>query len=407
MRIARFVAWHRRRFGFEVWFDSGRPGFRAFAARLGAAARSRSPVVFVGPPGSGKTVLARWLHHESRRSEGPLRFVDCESMSTRAELRRRLDATPDGSLVLEGLERLGPECQEELLRRIEGDEEPEGEAPADVRILGTTRTSLVPDPSAGPSAAPRIREDLARRLDRVQIRLSALKERRGDILTLVAGFARRFAEEESVRTPVLSDESLALLWRQSWDGNARELENFVYKLVVFGPTRRRGVPEVIEPDHVHEIAAQFSLRLASRLPSRHPSRSDLLAALRFTRKPSGRLNKTRAALYLGWDPDTLVARMHDAGIGEDLPGASDDEGWKIDSADATETLTAATHDAANDTLSCGDGIITPFGSNEVEKRQTAARGSAPSRAAVDPHATRGDSAPEEEGPRALHDAHGP
>jgi hypothetical protein len=129
--------------------------------------------------------------------------------------------------------------------------------------------------------------------------------------------------------------------------------------------------------------------------------------LRFTRKPSGRLNKTRAALYLGWDPDTLVARMHDAGIGEDLPGASDDEGWKIDSADATETLTAATHDAANDTLSCGDGIITPFGSNEVEKRQTAARGSAPSRAAVDPHATRGDSAPEEEGPRALHDAHGP
>jgi hypothetical protein len=47
-------------------------------------------------------------------------------------------------------------------------------------------------------------------------------------------------------------------------------------------------------------------------------RGDLLAALRVTRKPGGRLNKTRAALYLGWDPDTLVARMQDAGIGEDI-----------------------------------------------------------------------------------------
>ena len=166
------------------------------------------------------------------------------------------------------------------------------------------------------------------------------------------------------------------------------------------------MPEIIEPEHVHEIAAQFSLRLASRLPSRHPSRSDLLAALRFTRKPSGRLNKTRAALYLGWDPDTLVARMHDAGIGEDLTGASDDGGWKVDSADATEASTA-TPDAANDTLSRGDGVITPFVSNEVERQETAARGSALSRTSVDRRATRGDSAPEEEGPRALHDAHGP
>jgi putative methionine-R-sulfoxide reductase with GAF domain len=397
MRVARFVAWHRRRFGFEVWFDAGRPGFRSFAARLGAAARSRSPVVFVGPAGSGKTVLARWLHHESRRSEGPLRFVDCESLTTRVELRRRLDAAPDGSLVLEGLERLAPECQEELLRRIEGDEAPEGDVRADVRILGTTLTQLAPDPVGdSTSGTPRVREDLARRLDRVQIRLSALKERRGDILTLVGGFARRFGEEESLRTPVFSDETLALLWRQPWEGNARELENFVYKLVVFGPARRRGVPEIIQPEHVHEIAAQFSLKLASRLPSRHPSRSDLLAALRITRKPGGRLNKTRAALYLGWDPDTLVARMQDAGIAEDLADTSSDEGWNVVSARSVEPSIGSEPVASIDpSVPETDPRITPCGSSEVESRGATNLESGP------------ESGEKREGPRALHDAHGP
>jgi len=282
------------------------------------------------------------------------------------ELRRRLDAAREGSLVLERLEKLSPDCQEQLLVQLEGDESERAEAACDARILGTTRAGLSGEPSD-----PRLREDLAHRLDRVQIRLSSLRERRGDVLTLVVGFARRFAEEESVRPPTFSDETLALLWRQPWEGNARELENLVYKLVVFGPGRRRGSSEIVQPEHVQEIAAQFSLRLVRRLPSRHPARADLLSALRVTRKPGGRLNKTRAALYLGWDPDTLVARMQDAGIGDELAESSDDEGWRIDAARAL------------------DEEETPL---------------EPSRAhALEPSPAER----EEEGPGALHDAHGP
>ena len=323
LKVARFAAWHRRKFGFEVWFDEGVPGFRAFVTRLCSAATSRSPIVFAGPGGSGRTVLARWLHFESPRAVEPLRFVDCATLTSREQLREQLETGAGGSLVLEGLEELRPECQEELLNRLEAGEMPAEDSP-DLRILGTLRTG-----EGGGEEATRLREDLARRLDRVQIRIAPLRERRGDILALVAGFARRFAESEHLRTPVFGDETLALLWRQPWRGNARELENFIYKLVVFGPGRKRGSAEIVEPGHVRAIAAEFGLRLVARLPSRHPSRTDLLSALRITRKPGGRLNKTRAALYLGWDPDTLVARMHDAGIGEELPSV-DDIGWRTD-----------------------------------------------------------------------------
>src|SRR5439155_7661468 len=98
-----------------------------------------------------------------------------------------------------------------------------------------------------------------------------------------------------------TDEALALLWRQRWEGNVRELESLVYKLVVLHPIA--GSAATVEAHHVLEIAARFSIEIVRRLPSRHPDRADLVAALRVTRKPGGRANKTRAAAFLGWDPD--------------------------------------------------------------------------------------------------------
>ncbi len=345
LRLARFAAWHRRKFGFEVCFDRGVPGYRAFVTRLCAAAASRSPVVFSGPGGSGRTILARWLHFESPSSSDTLRFVDCATLATREDLRERLEAGPEGSLVLEGLEGLAPECQEELLRWLEERESRSEDSPA-LRILGTLRAGGADD-----DGATRLREDLASRLDRLRMRVAPLRERRGDVLALVAGCARRFAEAERVRMPEFSDETLALLWRQPWEGNARELENFVFKLVVFGPGRKRGTVETVEPAHVESIAAEFGLRLVARLPSRHPSRADLISALRITRKPGGRWNKTRAALYLGWDPDTLVARMQDAGIGDEVPLSADDAGWT--------TETAVSSDGAEDARLAPDRAYAP------------------------------------------------
>jgi DNA-binding NtrC family response regulator len=218
-------------------------------------------------------------------------------------------------VILEDLERLAASHQEELLRLLDGELGAEGADPAAARVVATTRIGLKRATEEG-----RLRDDLSQRLDRLQFRVPALRDRREDVLPLTECLSRRLAREERAPVPSFSDEALALLWRQPWDGNVRELETFVYKLVLLGTGDQRRAVQPIEPAQILEIARRFSLQLVQRLPSRHPSRWDLLAALRVTRKAGGRLNKTRAALYLGWDPDTLVARMQDAGIGEEIEG---------------------------------------------------------------------------------------
>lgn len=328
LRLARFRGWHRGRNGCDVWFDARRGDFRDFALHLLAAARSRSPVVLCGPAGAGKGVLARWVHFESRFREGPLRAVECGSPTARGGFADGLVSAREGSLLLEDVELLDRECQEELLRFLEdGSRGPRTDAER-VRILATTRCGLREAVEAG-----RLRSDLAHRLDRLQFRVPPLVERREDIPPLVACLTRRFAEEEGLRVPSYEDDALAFLWRQRWAGNVRELESFVYKLVLLA--RVDGAPRLrsISAELVREMAGRFSMQLVVRLPSRHPLPGDLIAALRVTRMPGGRTNKTRAALYLGWDPDTLVARMKDCGIADEV---RDEVVWAAPAQDSEE-----------------------------------------------------------------------
>jgi DNA-binding NtrC family response regulator len=167
-------------------------------------------------------------------------------------------------------------------------------------------------------AAGRLRADLARRLERVELALPALRDRREDILPLVACFARRFASEEGLRAPALDEGALALLWRQDWRGDVRELENFVYKLVLATRSSELFGVGSLGVESVLKVARANDARLLRKIPSRHPRRSDLIAALRVSRTLGGRFNKTRAAMFLGWDPG-LVARRSGLGDGPGWP----------------------------------------------------------------------------------------
>jgi two-component system nitrogen regulation response regulator NtrX len=331
LRLAQFRNWHRAEFGFDVWFDAFRADFRTFAQHLLAAARSLAPVVLVGPAGAGKHVLARWLHFESSAAHGPLKVFTCGVEGCRETWPALVDGAAGGSLLLDDVERLPAMQQDAWLGELDGADlarpsassavskgapntvsNPTASAVADggarnARVIATTRAGLT---------AGSLRSDLARRLDRLQLAVPPLVDRREDILPLVACLSARFAREEGLRPPSFTDDALALLWRQRWDGNVRELENLVYKLVLLNRASRGRAGETLSCEHVALVAGQFHLDLVRRLPSRHPARADLLGALRTTRKLGGRLNKTRAALYLGWDPDTLVARMQEAGLEE-------------------------------------------------------------------------------------------
>jgi len=292
LRIGQFREWHAERFGFDVHFDASDPAFRAFSDRLIAAGRTRTPVVIAGPVGVGKRVLARWLHFESALQGGAFCSHDCAADPAWPE-----SGVGPGTVLLTHVEGGEDALQRELLARID--------AGGDVRWIVTLGSSLAEAVEAGD-----LRADLAERLDRLQMFLPGLAERRPEIPEYVRFLAARFAEEEGQHAPTFDESAIALLWRQPWEGNLRSLGNLVYKLVLLHGGEQLGAESILR------VAAAHGRDLLVRLPSRQPRRSDLLAALISTRRVGGRLNKTRASLFLGWDPDTLVARLGDAGVTE-------------------------------------------------------------------------------------------
>jgi transcriptional regulator with AAA-type ATPase domain len=316
-RAAQFAAWHAQRF-MQVLAFEGLAGERL--DELCAAGRARSGMLLVGPPGTGKETHARWLHFEGSRRAG-----HCVTTSVVGgaceDLERRLFGSNGragayaqargGTLILRGVERLPAALQERLLERMEErrDEDP--------RLLGTAWT--VPDPKLGSGVAG---APLVEHLARLVLHVPPLVERRNEIPALVRTFAARAASAEGLAPPVFDDEAIALLWRQSWPDNVRGLEVFVWRAVVLADH------PVLGFDDIRRAARSVRQELVEKLPSRHPDSRTLEAALRLTRKASGSWNKTRAASYLGWDPDTLLARLKELHMEEpsELPSGVGDEG---------------------------------------------------------------------------------
>ena len=302
-----FSASHRELHGAEVWFDAARADFRVFAERLQRAAPSPSPVLLSGPPGSGKTVLARWIHHLSSRSGLPLVETHAARLTGPDSWNACVQRAGEGTLLVEDIDRLDPlaqhplfEWMERVLRADCGTDRP--------RLLATTSEDLAASVQPGGLGLA-----LARELQHVSFRVPALATRRQEIVHLGKHFLSRLASLERRRVPELEDEAWGLLWRQPWPGNLRELSAFLHRVVLFATGTSVGAAQL------EEISARSGQPILRRIASRHPSRADLQGALACTLLGTGRVNKTRAAAYLGWDPDTLVARMADLGIETQAP----------------------------------------------------------------------------------------
>ncbi|MBL8802913.1 MAG: hypothetical protein JNN27_12995 [Planctomycetes bacterium] len=292
LRIAQFRDWHRQRHGHEVLFGHG-PG--AWIEALAVAARSQAPVALVGSAGAGKTVAARWLHFAGARPDGALVERPAGGLGALAELR---DAA---TVVLEHVELAARADQARLVELL--DRSQASAAPTRWVVACSRRLA---DPSFDAQLLPGLRS----RLQRLELRVPDLAQRRLEIPALAQLLAQRFAHEEGVRAPTFEDDALALLWRQPWPGNLRDLENFVFKLVLTAPGAS------LRAEDLERVARRFGLELARRLSSRTPDAASIRAALQATANLRGTVNKTRASLYLGWDPDTLVARMNDLAIDE-------------------------------------------------------------------------------------------
>ena len=243
----------------ETDLQSDSPKVRAVYEIAAKVATADAPVLLRGESGTGKSVLARWIHSLSLRSRQPFVVVNCPTLSEElltSELfghtkgaftgavrdqPGRVEAAEGGTLFLDEIGDLSPALQAKLLRFIEEKEfERVGENKtrhADVRTLAATNLNL-----EGQMRKGLFREDLLYRLNVVELELPPLRQRPEDILRLAQRFLVFFARSARRPTPELSKAAQAALIAYDWPGNIRELRNTVERAVILWPV------QIIEPE---------------------------------------------------------------------------------------------------------------------------------------------------------------
>ena len=249
----------------EIDVETDAPAMRAALETIALAARSEAPVLLRGESGTGKGVLARALHAQSPRRNGPFVAVNCPTLSDAlltSELfghargaftgavrdqPGRVEAATGGTLFLDEIAEIAPSLQAKLLRFLqEKSFERIGETRtrrADVRIVAATNRDLRADVASG-----RFREDLYYRLAVVEVQVPALRERPEDVLRLARRFLAFFARAAGRSEQVLSEAAAHALAAYAWPGNVRELRNAMERCTILWPAaivEREALPECI------------------------------------------------------------------------------------------------------------------------------------------------------------------
>jgi DNA-binding NtrC family response regulator len=210
---------------------------------------SDANVLILGEHGTGKEVVARWLHTASARGERPFIAVNVAGIpdglfeselfghvkgaftDAKADRVGRFELAEGGTLFLDEIANLPLPQQAKLLRVLEtGEFERVGASRArraDVRVLSATNADVPSEVQAG-----RFREDLLFRLNTVEIRLPPLRERREDVPLLAAHFLRRYADRYRKRLAAFGPDSMEALLRHPWPGNVRELDHTIERAVL-------------------------------------------------------------------------------------------------------------------------------------------------------------------------------
>ena len=285
-------------------------------------AHSPAPVLVRGESGSGKELVARALHFEGSRKEGPFVAVNCTAIPNallESELfghvkgsftgattpRRGLFLEADGgTLFLDEIGDMAPELQAKLLRVLEDGEVRAVGADAsrkvDVRVVAATHQDLEVRVREG-----RFRQDLFYRLNVVPLQVPPLRERREDIPLLVEHFvAQSRKRNPRARLAGFSPEALAALASAPWPGNVRELENLVERLAVVTVQEQVDVPTLqLHVPGVTADAHPLSRAQAKLIPLRQLE-GEYIAYV--VAQCGG--NKTKAAEILGIDVSTIHRR---------------------------------------------------------------------------------------------------
>jgi NtrC-family two-component system response regulator AlgB len=255
----------------DVDLASAAPAMHSVLEIVSRAAQADVSVLFRGESGTGKGVLARAMHAESKRRDRPFVVVNCPTLSEEllaSELfghakgaftgavrdqPGRVEVAEGGTLFLDEIGELPATLQAKLLRFLqERLFERVGETrtrQADVRVVAATNRDLEADVKSGT-----FREDLLYRLNVIEVKVPALRERREDILALAHRFLGFFARTVGRNVPELATAAARVLQDYSWPGNVRELRNAIERAVILWPSSR------IEPQAFPERIAGAKAR---------------------------------------------------------------------------------------------------------------------------------------------------
>jgi DNA-binding NtrC family response regulator len=274
------------------------------------------PVLLVGESGTGKEVIARRMHHLSRRRAEPILKITCASLTTLAlnsDLGLISNGEPSngtsGIVLFDEIGELDAACQRSLVHALA--EEGAGtrvRGAGIARVISTTSQNLDAEIHAG-----RFRSDLFYRINGVCLRLPPLRERKDDIPLLVDMLLTKYSSQLERPRPTLSPRAFRMLLDHSWPGNIRELENAIKKTVVLGD-EKLGLAE-LESAPIAPIAPPapelrvHSLKAAARAASREAERHLILEALGRTR-----WNRKRAAQELQISYKSLLYKLKQIGM---------------------------------------------------------------------------------------------
>jgi DNA-binding NtrC family response regulator len=214
-------------------------------------ANTDARVLITGPNGTGKELVAHWLHEKSARVKAPMIEVNCAAIPselieselfghvkgsfTGANKDRagKFEAANGGTIFLDEIGDMSLPAQAKVLRvlqessisRVGSDKD----IKVNVRIVAATNKNLKEEISAG-----RFREDLYHRLAVILIKVPSLNDRREDVPLLVDFFASKISEEQGTPKKIFSEAAIKLLQEYDWTGNIRELRNVVERLIILG-----------------------------------------------------------------------------------------------------------------------------------------------------------------------------
>jgi DNA-binding NtrC family response regulator len=209
------------------------PVMRAIVAVVERLADSQRAVLITGEKGTGKGLIARYLHRCSTRSAAPLVRVDCAEVSYE-RLERELfgfdgllsasawHRAAGGVLLFDGLMALPAEMQHRLALRLRNPSD-DWAGQGIVRVVATAEHEV---------ASGGLTTELVRCLEPVEIALPALRQRRSDIPVLVDHFLVTYAERHERGCCRIETDALVHLWQYDWPGNVRELESVIERVVV-------------------------------------------------------------------------------------------------------------------------------------------------------------------------------